>query len=341
MKLVECVPNVSEGRDASKIQELAELLRSWPGVSLAHVTSDADHNRSVFTYLGTPAAVLEATTAFCARAFELIDMREHEGCHPRMGAVDVVPFVPLGDTEMREAVELAHRLGQAVGEMGVPVYFYEEAALREDRRNLADVRRGEYECLSGRAAGREAGEAADAGGAALGREGGVVADGTESGGGDEARGGQGGEEVGGGEAPDAGPHHFNPRSGACIIGARRPLIAFNVNLGTQDLEVAQDIARAVRQSNGGLPAVKAMGVEIKELGVVQVSMNLVDYRVTGMHEAFAAVREEAAKRGVPVVESELIGLAPLEAVLDVARRCLQLRELGPERVIESHLLGDD
>lgn len=295
LKLMECVPNVSEGRDTGKVEELAALLRASPGISLLHVTSDVDHNRSVFTYLGEPRSLLSATSAFCALAFQLIDMRQHTGCHPRMGAVDVVPFVPLGGTGMDEAVALAHELGALVGAMGVPVYFYEEAALREERRNLADVRRGEYECLLERANGC-------------------------------------------GPAPDAGPHDFNPRSGACIIGARRPLIAFNVNLGTADLTVAQTIARTIRESSGGLPAVKAMGVELKELGIVQVSMNLVDYRRTGMHQVLGAIRQEAARYDVPVLESELIGLLPLEAVEDSLRHCLQMREFDSSRIIEAHLL---
>ncbi|NLT35958.1 MAG: glutamate formimidoyltransferase [Gaiellales bacterium] len=295
LKVMECVPNVSEGRDLGKVGELADLLRASPGISLLHVTSDADHNRSVFTCLGEPRALLSAATAFCARAFELIDMRQHTGCHPRMGAVDVVPFVPLGGTTMVEAVAVAHELGEAVGAMGVPVYFYEEAALQEERRNLADVRRGEYECLPERANGC-------------------------------------------GPVPDAGPHDFNPRSGACLIGARRPLIAFNVNLGTADVTVAQTIARTIRESSGGMPAVKALGVELKELGIVQVSMNLVDYRRTGMHQVLEAIRREAARFGVPVLESELIGLLPLEAVEDSLRHCLQMREFDSSRIIEAHLL---
>ena len=292
---MECVPNVSEGRRRETVEELASLLRAVPGISLLDTSSDADHNRTVFTYVGEPEAVLQATEAFCRRAFDLVDMTLHTGGHPRLGAVDVVPFVPLRGMEMAEAVDCAHRLGQIVGEMGVPVYFYEEAALSPERRNLAEVRRGEYEGLRERL--------------------------TESSG-----------------RPDAGPATFNPRSGACIIGARRPLIAFNVNLGTTDLDIAQRIARAVRHSSGGFRAVKAMGVELKELNVVQVSMNLTDYTQTPIHRVVEAIRSEAARYGVPVVGSELVGLAPLEALDEVVRYYLQLHDFSSAKIIESHLL---
>lgn len=294
-KLLECVPNVSEGRNRETIKALAAVLRAAPSVSLLDVSSDADHNRSVFTFVGEPEAVVSATEAFCRRAFELIDMTAHTGCHPRLGAVDVVPFVPLRGMEMEEAVSCAHRLGRAVGEMGVPVYFYEHAALSPERANLADVRRGEYECLPSRLA----------------------------------------EPSG---KPDAGPAAFNPRSGACIIGARRPLIAFNVNLGTSDLDVAKQIAAAVRHSSGGFRAVKAMGVELKDQGVVQVSMNLTDYTQTPIHRVVEAIRSEAARYGVPVVGSELVGLAPLEAFEEVVRFYLQVHDFSSAKIIESHLL---
>ncbi|NLE74396.1 MAG: glutamate formimidoyltransferase [Actinobacteria bacterium] len=294
-RLMECVPNVSEGRNCQTITELASVLQTTPGISLLDSSSDIDHNRAVFTYVGEPEAMLAGTEAFCRRAFDLIDMTTHTGGHPRLGAVDVVPFVPLRGVEMAEAVDFAHRLGRAVGEMGVPVYFYEEAALSPQRRDLTDVRRGEYESLPSRLA----------------------------------------EPSG---RPDAGPATFNPRSGACIIGARRPLIAFNVNLGTTDLDVAQRIARTVRYSNGGFRAVKAMGVELKELGVVQVSMNLTDYTQTPIHRVVEAIRSEAARYGVPVVGSELVGLTPLEALDGVVRYYLQLHEFSSAKIIESHLL---
>lgn len=294
-RLMECVPNVSEGRDANVIEELSRVIESAPGVALLDVSSDRDHNRSVFTYVGEPEAVLQASAALCRRAFELIDMRHHSGCHPRVGAVDVVPFVPLRATEMEEAVSCAHRLGAVVGAMGVPVYFYEAAALSSARRNLADVRRGEYESLDERLS------------LPLGR-------------------------------PDAGPAVFNPRTGACIIGARPPLIAFNVNLGCADLSVAQAIAQAVRHSSGGFRAVKALGVELKEAGIVQVSMNLTDYLETPIHRVLETIRSEAARYGVPILGTELVGLAPLEAFEEVVRFYLQLHDFSSAKIIESHLL---
>ena len=235
MKLVECVPNVSEGRDPATVEAIAAAVRATPGVILLGVSSDPDHNRSVISYLGEPEAVLAATVALCLEAFDRIDMRAHTGCHPRLGSVDVVPFVPLGGVTTEEAVALARRLGERLGAEGIPVYYYEDAALLPERRNLADVRRGEYEGLQERLA-----------------------------------------TVGG--RPDAGPSTFNARAGACIVGVRKPLIAFNVNLATDRLEVADAIARAVRLSSGGYRGVKALGVALPAKGQVQVSMNLVDYQ---------------------------------------------------------------
>lgn len=293
-RLMECVPNVSEGRDSKVIESLAEVLRTHPGVALLDVSSDKDHNRSVYTYVGDPDCVYSATLAFCERAFKLIDMTSHRGCHPRLGAVDVVPFVPLRGMTMDEAVTYAHRLGEAIGAMGVPVYFYEAAALVNERRNLATVRRGQYEMLAER----------------LGLP--------------EGR-------------PDRGPAVFNPKTGACIIGARDPLIAFNVNLGTNNLEIAQAIARVVRESNGGFRGVKAIGVALTELGVVQVSMNLTDYRNTPIHRVLEAIRLEARRYGVPVVGSELVGLAPLDAFAEVIRFYLQLHDFSTDKIIENHL----
>lgn len=293
-RLMECVPNVSEGRDSKVIESLAEVLRTYPGIALLDVSSDKDHNRSVYTYVGDPDCVYSATLAFCERAFALIDMTSHQGCHPRLGAVDVVPFVPLRGMTMDEAVTYAHRLGEAIGAMGVPVYFYEAAALVDERRNLATVRRGQYEMLAER----------------LGLP--------------EGR-------------PDCGPAVFNPKTGACIIGARDLLIAFNVNLGTNDLQIAQAIARVVRESNGGFRGVKAIGVALTELGVVQVSMNLTDYRNTPIHRVLEAIRLEARRYGVPVVGSELVGLAPLDAFAEVIRFYLQLHDFSTDKIIENHL----
>jgi glutamate formiminotransferase / 5-formyltetrahydrofolate cyclo-ligase len=295
VRLMECVPNVSEGRDPVKVEAIVAEVRNAPGVILLGSSSDPDHNRSVISYLGEPEAVLSATVALCLKALEVIDMRLHTGGHPRLGAVDVIPFVPLGGVTVEEAVSVARSLGERLGAAGVPVYYYEEAALRPERRNLADVRRGEYEALQERLS-------------------------TEAG------------------RPDAGPSEFNPRTGASIVGVRKPLIAFNVNLGTDRLEVAEAIARAVRLSSGGYRGVKALGVALPAKGQVQVSMNLVDYESTPIHRVVETVRFEAARYGVPITECELVGLAPLAAFEETIRFYLQIHGFSITQIIEAHLL---
>jgi glutamate formiminotransferase len=296
MKVIECVPNISEGRDRDKVEQVVEAVRRTAGVALLDYSSDEDHNRSVITYVGEPERVYEATLNLCFKAFELIDMREHQGAHPRMGAVDVVPFIPLREVTTEEAVELARRLGERLGEGGVSVYYYEEAASSPERHNLADVRRGEYEGLA--------------------------------------------EKLGSGEwAPDAGPAELNARAGATAVGVRFPLVAFNVNLATTDLEVARRIADAVRFVRGGYRAVKAMGVELKDKGQVQVSMNLVNYEQTPIHRVVETVRFEAARHGVNVAGCELIGLAPLAAFEESIRHYLQIHDFSVDQLIETRLLG--
>jgi glutamate formiminotransferase / 5-formyltetrahydrofolate cyclo-ligase len=243
--------------------------------------------------------VEECAAALCLRAVELIDMRTHTGSHPRMGAVDVVPFVPIRGLAMEDAVEIARRFGRGFAQRhGVPVFFYEEACTSEARRNLADVRRGEYEGMAAKLQEPE-------------------------------------------WAVDAGPQAFNERSGVTAVGARMPLIAFNVNLGSDDLAIAKAIATAVRHSSGGLRYVKAMGLEVADGGLVQVSMNLVDYRRTPIHRALELVRSEAARYGVPVRECELVGMVPLEALAEAAGYYLQIPGLESEKVIEQHLLDEE
>ena len=298
MRILQCVPNFSEGRDPRFLEELERVLTRYP-VKTLDLSMDADHNRADCTFLGAPEAVEECAAALCARAVELIDMREHTGSHPRMGAVDVVPFVPIRDIEMSEAVEVARRFGRSFAELhGIPVFFYEEACTSEGRRNLADVRRGEYEGMAAKLA-------------------------------------QPDWQV------DAGPRAFNERSGVTAVGARMPLVAFNVNLATGDLAVAKEIAAAVRHSSGGLRYVKAMGVDVAEEGVVQVSMNLVDFRRTPIHRAVELVRREAARYGVAVRECELVGLVPLEAVGDTFAYYLQIPGFADTKVIERHLLPEE
>ncbi len=295
MRLIECVPNVSEGRDAAVIERVAGAVRATPGVELLDWSADPDHNRSVLTYVGEPEAVLAATQALCREAFAVIDMRKHEGAHPRMGAVDVIPFVPLRGVTDEEAVVLARRLGEWIGEQGVPVYYYQEAATRPERQSLPDVRRGEYEGLAAKLATPEG-------------------------------------------APDAGPAEFNARSGASIVGVRFPLIAFNVNLATNDLTVARRIAETVRFSGGGYRYVRAMGVALEGKGQVQVSMDILQYEKTPIHRVLETVRSEAARYGVAVAGCELVGLAPLDAFQEVIRHYLQLHDFSVEQVIESRLL---
>jgi glutamate formiminotransferase len=264
-------------------------------VKVLDVQSDLDHNRSVVTAVGAPQAVLESSFRGITRAAELIDMDHHRGEHPRMGAADVVPFIPIRGVTMEDCVALAQELGARVGsELGIPVYLYESAAARPDRRNLADVRRGEYE-------GLKAAISTD-----LGR------------------------------VPDYGPKALGP-AGATAIGARPPLVAFNVYLNTGDLAPAEAIARAVRHSSGGLRYVKALGLLVD--GQAQVSMNLTDYRRTPMHRVVELIRSEAAHYGLAITRSEVVGLLPAQALMDAAQFYLQLRDFSADQVLESHLPG--
>lgn len=291
--LVECVPNFSEGRDAHVIAQLAEAVRGVPRVRLLHVTSDYDHHRSVLTFVGESEAVLEAAFRAVHVAAQLIDLNQHQGQHPRMGAADVVPFVPIGETTLDMCVELAHRLGARVGaELGLPVYLYEAAAQRPERRLLAEVRRGGYERL------RETIHLPE-------------------------------------RAPDYGPAVVGP-AGAVIIGARFPLIAYNIFLKTDDVSIARQIARDIRESGGGLRAVRALGLLVG--GQAQVSMNLTDYQVTPLHEVMQAVSTLASQRGVDIDRSELIGLIPQQAALDALAAYLKLPSLRPEQLLYDNYL---
>lgn len=295
MKIIECVPNFSEGRDRKKIDSIVSALSAVEDVRLLDVCIDADHNRTVLTFIGTPEAVTKGALAACERAVDLIDMRKHRGVHPRIGAVDVVPFVPLKGAGMKDAVEVAHRFGKAFGKRKkVPVYFYGEAALNPARRELPDVRKGEYEALKTRF------------------------DNTLW-------------------MPDAGPADFNPRSGAVAVGAREPLIAFNINLATDNLQAAKDIACSIRQSSGGLQHVKAIGVPLKSRNIVQVSMNLTNFRVTSLRTVFDAVKEKATQSGVSILESELVGLIPEEALEGITAEYLQMSRFCAECIIETYL----
>ncbi len=298
MRILECVPNISEGRDSEKISVIREVFKRHPAVKLLDVSSDRDHNRTVFTFLGEPTDVKEAALSFALKAIDVIDMRSHRGGHPRVGAVDVVPFVPVQGMEMAEAVETARQFGKELGKRGVPVYFYEEAATSPERRNLPSIRKGEYEGLAKKLS-------------------------------DPAW------------KPDEGPSAFNPKSGATVVGARFPLVAYNVNLRTGDLALAKEIARKVRFKDGGFPCVRAMGIDLKDKGFVQVSMNLTNYQVTNIPVVYDFIREEAEKRGVEVEASEIIGLIPMAVLEGVVSRYIKCDSFSIRQVIEQRILESE
>lgn len=291
--LIECVPNFSEGRRRAVVDEIAASIVGIAGVHLLDVQIDADHNRSVVTFAGSPDGVVDAAFAAMVVAARCINLDEHRGVHPRIGATDVVPFVPIRDATLSDCAVLARRLGERVGrELRIPVYLYEAAASQPERRNLADVRRGEYEGLK----------------QMLGH--------------DPAR------------APDYGPDEIGP-AGATAIGARAPLIAYNIYLNTDDVAVAKHIARAIRCSSGGLRSCKALGLLVG--GRAQVSINMTDFRSTPLHRAFELVRAEAERFGTVPVESEVVGLVPEDALLDAAEHYLRLNRFSREQVLERRL----
>ncbi|MCD6468748.1 MAG: glutamate formimidoyltransferase [Thermoplasmata archaeon] len=297
-KLVECVPNFSEGKRKEVIEAIINEVKKRKDVEILDYSSDPDHNRTDITFVGEPEAVKNTALALALKCVELIDMNKHKGEHPRMGAIDVVPFVPISGVTMEECVELAHSFAKEFSEKtNVPCFMYEEAATKPERKNLADVRRGEFEGLK--------------------------------------------EEIGKNpeKTPDYGPNRIHPTAGATAVGARFFLIAFNVNLGTSDINIAKNIAKAVRHSSGGYRYVKAMGFEIKERGIVQVSMNLVNYQKTPMFRVFETIKNEAERYGVPVIGSEIIGLVPMEALVDVADHFLRIENFSVEQVLEKKLLS--
>ena len=300
--LIECVPNFSEGRHPEVLAEIVHAIGQIDGVSLLDQSRDETHNRSVVTFAGSAEQVVKAATAAVGRALELIDMSQHEGAHPRIGAVDVIPFVPLGHTRLEECVDLARRFGELIAKLyDLPVYLYGAAAMRPDRKRLADVRRGQYEGLK-----LELGTNPD-------------------------------------RDPDFGPARLHPRGGAVAVGARKPLIAFNVNLATDDVEVARRISGVIRESSGGLPAVQAMGLLLENPGErpsAQVSLNLVDWEQTGIAKVVNEIRRLAREAGTDVDHCELIGLAPTAALLEVAADALGLRDFTPDQALELRLARD-
>ncbi len=294
-RVLMCKANISEGRRKEVLEEVEAAVRAVPDVTLADWSGDPDHNRAVYTLLGPPEAVLEGAKALTAVALERIDMATHAGEHPRMGAVDVVPFIPLREVETEEAVEIARSFGAWLGAQGVPVYYYEDAATRPERESLPKIRKGQYEALEEKLERPE-------------------------------------------WEPDEGPAEFNPKSGATVTGARFPLVAFNVNLVTDDLDVAQTIARAVRHINGGYRYVRGMGFALEDKGMVQVSMNLTNYTKTPIHRVLETVRSEAARYGVAVAGTELIGSVSRGALEDVVRFYLQTHDFSTDQVVETALL---
>lgn len=292
-RIVECVANFSEGRRNAVVDEVVTAISSTTNVAVLGWESDVDHNRSVVTFAGEPVSVAEAAFAGIQTAATLIDMDQHSGQHPRIGAADVVPFVPLKNVSMDECVSLARDLGRRVSEeLGIPVFLYGEAALRNENRKLADIRRGGYESLRAN-----------------------IRDGRLS-------------------QPDFGPRHLGS-AGACAVGARHILIAFNVFLSTDDVEMARRIARTVRESSGGLPHVMALGLLVN--GAAQVSMNLTDYRVTSIYRAVEAVRQEAERLGVALASTELIGLLPGAALAATDASYVQIDNFSLDRVLEIQL----
>jgi glutamate formiminotransferase len=291
--LIECVPNFSEGRRLEIVEKIVGAVRGVPGVALLDYSSDPDHNRSVLTFVGAPAAVEEAAFRAVETAAGLIDMTQHEGVHPCIGAADVVPFIPIRDVMMGECIAAARRVAQRIGEdLGIPAYLYEEAAVRPERANLAHLRKGGYSQLKADIAVNPA------------------------------------------RTPDFGPAVLGP-AGAAAVGARKKLIAYNVFLDTDDVEVAQKIAEAIRFSSGGLPYVKALGLKVN--GQAQVSMNLIDYTQTPVHRVQEAVREQAGRYGCRITHAELIGMIPEQALIDAACWYLQLEGFGEEQILERRI----
>jgi glutamate formiminotransferase len=294
-QLVQCVPNFSEGRNVDVVRAIVAAVEDTPRVRLLDYSYDYDHNRSVVTFAGGLKEVGEAAFRAAARAAELIDMSRHSGGHPRMGATDVIPFIPVSGVTMNDCVQLARTVGERIGnELDIPVYLYEEAAGRPERRNLADVRRGEYEALQEKLK-------------------------------DERH------------VPDFGPARFNPLAGATAVGARRPLVAYNVNLHTSDINLAKKIANAVRERSGGLTNVKAMGLLLEERQQVQISMNLVNCDATPVYRVVELIRAEAARYGVSVANTEVVGLIPMKYLVDCAAYYLQLDGFSADQVLEQKI----
>ncbi|MHA1234608.1 MAG: glutamate formimidoyltransferase [Promethearchaeota archaeon] len=295
-KIVESVPNYSEGTDGKKVEQIVSEIKNTPKTRIVDVQYDSDYNRAVVTFVGTPEAVLSANIAAAKKAIELIDMNKHKGQHPRIGAIDVVPFVPAQNVSIEECIELSNRFAEEMAKEGVPVYLYEESAKLMERKNIDKIRKGEYEGLK------------------------------ES------------IETDPNRKPDYGPSKFHPTAGAIVTGARYPLISFNINLGTKNVKVAKKVAKAIHLQSGGLVNVKAMGTDLKNRDCVQVGISNINFKKTPLYRQMELVRIEAARYGVSIVGTELIGVLPLEAVLNSLDYYLQLE--NPKKLEPKHLLED-
>ncbi|WP_341348990.1 glutamate formimidoyltransferase [Fervidicella metallireducens] len=295
-KIVQCVPNFSEGRDLEKIEKIVNPFRGKNGVKLLDYKRDEDHNRVVVTVVGEPEAVKDAVIEAMGVAIEVIDMTKHQGQHPRMGAIDVVPFIPIKNISMTEAVELAKEVAKIASEKyNLPIFLYEKAATDPQRENLATIRKGEFEGMAEKIKSPE-------------------------------------------WTPDFGPAEIHPTAGVTAVGARMPLVAFNVNLDTNNLEIANKIAKCVRHISGGLRFCKAIGIELSDRGIVQVSMNMTDYTKTSLYRAFELIRIEAKRYGVNIVGSEIIGLVPMEALIDTAVYYLGVEDFSMDQVLETRIM---
>ena len=295
-RIMECVPNFSEGRDLQKIERIVAPFRAKQGVKLLDYSNDEDHNRLVVTLVGEPEPLRDALLEAIGVAVEVIDLNRHQGQHPRMGAVDVVPFIPIKNVSMDEAIALSKEVGQEIAaRFGVPVFLYEKSATAPHRENLAAIRKGEFEGMAEKMRQAE-------------------------------------------WYADFGPAQPHPTAGTVAVGARMPLVAYNINLNTPSLEIAHNIAKKIRFIGGGLRYCKAMGVELKDRGITQVSINMTDYTHTALYSAFELVRIEARRYGVSIVGSEIIGLVPMEALIDTASYYLGLENFSMRQVLESRIM---
>lgn len=293
-KIIESVPNYSEGRDGQKIEEIVAEIKGTPNTRIVDIQYDSDYNRAVITFVGTPDAVLKANVAAAKKAISLIDMNKHKGQHPRIGAIDVVPFVPAQNVSMEECIELSIKFAETIAQEGIPVYLYEESAKNLERKNIDNIRKGEFEGL------KKA----------------ILSDPERK--------------------PDFGPSKLHPTAGAMITGARPPLISFNINLGTKDINIARKVAKAIHLRSGGLVNIKAMGTELANKDYVQVGISNINFMKTPLYRQVELVRIEAARYGAPIIGTELVGVLPLDAVLNSLEYYLQLE--NPQKLEEKHLL---